>query len=235
MLHWTTSHQRHLRIGRVTCSLAGGETTHHVPNVSRLFRSAAAAVGSFLTRIGFRWLPRSQWRGFELYSQVGVAGLAILEARVAPALDLIQATDPRQSASIARYLRRFGIVSRGGDHYLEPLRAHVVSQDWLEHLDYLGVALNIIHESTHARLRAMGIQPTRHNIERIEAICVAQEIRFARRLPEGIKIAHRREKTLGRKWWDPAKERSRAEARTFPRAVQRTARRRQARDPSHGR
>jgi len=69
------------------------------------------------------------------------------------------------------------------------------------------IASTIVHEATHARLFARGFGYPEELRYRIERICMRQQLRFARRLPEGNKISEEVERGLATApsfWSDPA-------------------------------
>jgi len=160
-----------------------------------------------------RALPRRRWRSFEIYSLAGPTGLDLLEDRVGRALDLIAAYDPRQLRTITTYVRRFGIEPSGGDRYDPGFQAHVVSKDWLAQSNNTTVALNIVHEATHARLAARSILNNSSTAARIEAVCVRQEVSFARHLPGDQGWIEALARSTDDPWWTPEEQHRRREQR----------------------
>jgi hypothetical protein len=146
----------------------------------------------------------------ESFSQGPREDLDLLERRLKGALDLLAELSPQVLAQVRRDIRRFGIVGAGGDHYLHELSAHVISKDWLEKLSNADVALNVVHEACHARIRRQGILMTRSNAARVERACVQREIALARLLPDSERHLPRLEARLSQSWWDETERRRRA-------------------------
>ena len=164
-------------------------------------------------RMALLAMPRRRLGGFELYSLADPADLEVLAERVGRALALIAAFDPGRLRRVERDLRRFGIEAVGGDRYDPGFRAHVLSKDWLQTSNDTDVALNIVHEATHARIFGRGIPYNARTAERIEAVCVGQEVAFARRLPGDQGWIRNLERKVERQWWKPGAQRARLAAR----------------------
>jgi len=128
-------------------------------------------------------------------------------------LDLIGAYDPQRLHEIERDVRRFGIEKVGGDRYDHGFRAHVLSKHWLSEINNTVVALNVVHEATHARIAARGVPYNQATAARIEALCVGQEIAFARRLPGDQQWIVAIEQKLEKPWWNATNQRAKREER----------------------
>ena len=118
---------------------------------------------------------------------------AVMLDRVEEALDIIRTRDPRRYSRLRRDLKRIwlrlqpassqtGCYNRALDACeLDPrhvLRNDITSSD---------IASIIVHEGTHARLRAFGIGFAEQLRFRIEALCRKEEHAFAERLPEAAR------------------------------------------------
>ena len=177
-------------------------------------------------RLGFlvaRGFARATWpivlrtslkrehRGFRILSFLpDDEGLnELLASRVALALDLIAACDPRRFARIRRDMPNVHIIREGGGIF--DATTHTCVVDWpsvMWHpVAYL--AETIVHEATHARLHAMGIGYPEEWRRRVERRCLLEEIAFLRRLPDDGALAAEREAAvegkLAREWWAPHK------------------------------
>src|ERR1044072_1683748 len=123
--------------------------------------------------------------GFSRYSDDAEPGLR----RVEQALDLIKSYDPVRYRRLLQDVKRVwvGMTFSGYAEYEHSLLAckldeRVVLDDTISNEQ---IAAAIVHEGTHGRLAHCGIgyeEPIRH---RVEAVCLRQEIAFAKRLPEG--------------------------------------------------
>ena len=171
------------------------------------------ALSRGLIALSMPLLPKRSIRGFQVFSLDLDADLDAFVAQLACALDVIAAVDPKRLVQLKRYVRRFGVIAAGGDYFLPAARAHVVSRDWLERTNETQLALNMVHESVHARLHHLGIRTDPTQDERVEAMCVGVEVDFARRLPDGEALAQRLEARLERPWWDQQEQRARVIAR----------------------
>jgi|SRR3989344_152174 len=132
------------------------------------------------------------------------------------ALDLIRQHGPMRLQRMKRDLRGIWITYTAGNlaEYdsagklclLDPaylLRSDVTSGD---------VAATLVHEATHARLRAAGFGYETKSRARIENVCFRAEIAFARHLPNGQEIVERacRNLTLDPVVWTAASAEERA-------------------------
>jgi hypothetical protein len=163
------------------------------------------AIRSFLRRvlvgIGSRLLLHSRERGFDLVVFSGERYAVTFFVKIRAALDMIAMADPKRFSRIQQSLRRFALVESGGDFYDHDLRAYIVDLPSMVARSVEEVAMTIVHESTHARIRDFGINRLPTNEERIERACVRQEIAFATRLPASTVLAERAEQKLQRAWW----------------------------------
>lgn len=154
-----------------------------------------------LVRIGLRFLPTSSDYPIELAAFSARGDPQHLFERIGDALTLIQLHDPRRLARMQRYVKRLALVQSGGEIYDHDLQTYIVDAPLLERRQSIEIAMAIVHEATHARLRHCGIQTTEANQARIEALCVKEEIAFATRVPHSSRyIAHARQKVLT-PWW----------------------------------
>lgn len=164
-----------------------------------------------LVRIGLRFLPTSSKYSIELAVFSGRGEPGPLFGKIGEALALIQSYDPVRLARIRGHLKRIALVERGGEVYDHGLRTYLADAGVLRRRQPAEVAMAIVHEATHARLRHCGIRTTESNQARIEALCVKEEIAFASRLPDGaVFIEHARSK-LHTPWWGKAESARRAD------------------------
>lgn len=199
----------------------------------------AGAVGRVMWPLVRRMSLRREHRGFRLLSFLSPdEGMdEVAHARVALALDLIAASDPRRFERIRRDMPNIRVIRAGGGFLEAAVPTCVV--DWPDVMwnPVAHLAATIVHEATHARLHRAGIGYPAAWQRRIERRCVLEEIAFLRRLPDGGATAARREAemepALAGEWWLPhhAIERaiSQARAERVPRWLLRWLEYRQAR------
>lgn len=130
-------------------------------------------------------------------------------SKVSEALSLIARYDPARFARMRRDLRRILVdgnrVSRG--QYVSEFTlcrlddAYVAS----EQTSAAELALTIVHEAAHAKVDRAGISYSPDRQIRIERVCVAAEIAFARKLPNAKTLAAeaRNRCVHAEAWWSP--------------------------------
>jgi hypothetical protein len=147
----------------------------------------------------------------------GEESFALFVERICDALDLIGRTDSRWLQRILRNLSSFALVADGGEYFDPGLRTYVVDLKVLMARSVEEVAMTIVHEATHARLRRLHVRSTPANVARIEKLCVDQEVALAARLPDSDKWIARATAKLERPWWgsDQLARRIEAQLRTY--------------------
>ena len=116
----------------------------------------------------------------------------------AAALRLIRTYDPPRFARITRDLRRILFVPGGGESYGEGTRTYLVNQPLVLTRPLEEVALPSCRSATPASMRSVSRPRSRR--ERIETMCVKEEIAFAARLPAGD-WGKPSERKLDSPWW----------------------------------
>lgn len=119
----------------------------------------------------------------------GTAGMrATCLRKIEAALRLIHDYDPRRLRRIERDIDGIFVYKATGDlgcfHFsirLVTLRSDYVLSPSNSAAE---IASTLVHEGTHARLRALGFDYAPERRARIEAICHRSEIAFARRVPD---------------------------------------------------
>ena len=196
-------------------------------------------LGHVMRPLVLRAAIRREHRGFRIMSMVardeGMNELAF--ARVALALDLVAACDPRRLARIRRDMPNIQVIRSGGGMYSPITGSCIVDWAAVTWRPVAWLAETIVHEATHARLHAAGVGHARAWTARIERRCLREEVAFARRVPDGgtwaATLESRMEALLATKWWEPHKaiERTIRQARAdrMPRWLVRWLELRQAR------
>lgn len=146
-------------------------------------RGLVDIIGVSLMESGAETRP---YRGIVL-APVRPYGLDSL-AEVVDALELIRRTDPRRFARVERFIKRIVLAnwrplglynSVSGVCGLKKL-AIPENSDSLAVYNY---AATLVHEATHGMLDAKRFPGTRMNRDRIEKICINEEVRFLARFP----------------------------------------------------
>jgi hypothetical protein len=156
-----------------------------------------------------RFTLQREHRGFRIFSFIereeGTGELAA--ARVALALDLIAACDPRRLERLRRDMPNIRVIRDGGGHFESDIPTCVVDWPTMVWHPIAYLAQVIVHEGAHARLHAMGVGYPAAWRRRIERRCLREELAFLRRLPDGGARADERARTLERaldtEWWQP--------------------------------
>lgn len=117
--------------------------------------------------------------------QQGTASEDDLFRKIGAALACIRGHDAAEYRRVSRYLASVVSVDLKGSYgwYWHNLRACFLDPSYVLASSPEAIAMTIVHEAAHARIRQLGIA-TDHTIRpRVEALCVRAEIRFARRVP----------------------------------------------------
>jgi hypothetical protein len=126
-----------------------------------------------------------------LDNAVGAHVLELVEL----ALNLIAQYDPRRMRRIARDIRCIWIhqAAYADAFFIEDLRLCVLNRGYVTARDTAPdmIAATIVHEAVHARLQSRNIQYVEPLRARVERLCDAETLAFARRLPGGESLAHR--------------------------------------------
>ena len=156
-----------------------------------------------LAWVGSRFVPHRTTHGLQLAAFSHEEDGELLLDKITEALALIAVHDPRRLARMRRQVRAVFVVPAGGEIYDHGLDAYMATASLLRQRLASHVALAIVHEATHARLWASGIRSTAANLDRIERLCIAEEIAFAQRLPDSETLTPCARGKLERPWWAP--------------------------------
>jgi hypothetical protein len=111
---------------------------------------------------------------------------SIAERKLCAALDLIAATEPRRLSRMRRDVDRILIttVQTAWGQFHPPLRMCLLDEEHVcrPNITAEDIALTLVHEATHARLFAAGLDYPPALRGRIERVCMRQELVFALRL-----------------------------------------------------
>jgi hypothetical protein len=165
-----------------------------MPFSSRFIKSAGLKLLRMISH-------RQKWEGIEICILTPVARKAHA-LKVQAALELILEVAPFR----IRHIRRqtcFILVIPLGDRIAEwrgALRICALGEKYMEDpaVAPKHVAAAIIHEITHGRIDQAGILYEESNRAEIEAVCLREEIRFARRLRDGEDIIKSAERMMTR-------------------------------------
>jgi hypothetical protein len=122
-------------------------------------------------------------------------------AKVRYALACLALYDARRFKRMAQDVERILVSYCMGSHFDPQLRMIVLLWSEIARQPPERVALTLVHESTHARHRTCGIDYAPNLRARIEEACVAPEVAFAKRLPNGTDHLERYATILDTPWW----------------------------------
>jgi hypothetical protein len=122
-------------------------------------------------------------------------------AKLEQALDLIKSHDAKSYERLRASIRRFILLHAGGPEFWPEVRAVTLTEPLVRGAEVPLLAMTIVHELTHARLWDRGFDYRAKRRAQLERICVAAEIRFARRLPDHESLEEFAMQKLKREWW----------------------------------
>lgn len=101
------------------------------------------------------------------------------------AADLVRESDPRRYGMIEANLCRIAIVDWNvqGARYYALSRTLVLRAESIEFSRVSVLASMLVHEATHGRISSWGIRYTPQLSERIEQLCLRNEVWFLQRVP----------------------------------------------------
>jgi hypothetical protein len=157
----------------------------------------ARLVGRALLRL----LPRVTVSGIKtMFSDVDVPRNTCLE-RLSAAIETLRTVDARRGRWLTRYVR-YIVIWKGHYSFANPYGGVFISSQYLLGVEIERVAGVIVHETTHHRLKRLGVKTTPPLQARIEAICVGEQADFLRKFGErGDAWAAELEKELLEPWW----------------------------------
>lgn len=142
-----------------------------------------------------------------------------MQQRIGEALQLFQKHSPARFAHFQRDIRRLWVMglptARGS--YVHDHAMCVLDYDYVigANTGVEELALTLVHEGTHARLRRRGFGYDEAIRGRIERICIRSELSVAQRLPNGAPLIEPREERLqwpDSEWSDDTRRRDNYEA-----------------------
>jgi hypothetical protein len=138
----------------------------------------------------------STWRtvhGFRVGASAEGSAAEIALNRVAEALDLIKDYSPRRFARLRRHFSQFWSVPLDGavGRYYPDFRMCALDLPYLARVSVTAAeaAGIIVHELTHARLEALGIETSEGNRARVERLCHLEQSRFLACVPGAHAVA----------------------------------------------
>jgi hypothetical protein len=110
--------------------------------------------------------------------------LADIRDRMGAALRLVREGSPTVFKRMEQNVDRFAITERHGPKYWHQFRVCVFSLGQVLEWQPSQLASLVVHEVTHATIRARGINPREDvtMVRKAERMCVRAQLRFARRL-----------------------------------------------------
>lgn len=129
-----------------------------------------------------RLAPSMAFDGIRIFDGTAMGRDAGKEGSLAAVLELIKASDPRRFKRMQKTMPTIALMPIAGAEYHRHLKACYVEDALVDRIESRHLASILIHESTHAYLHDRGCRWTETRYQRIEKLCVREEIRFARRL-----------------------------------------------------
>lgn len=123
--------------------------------------------------------PKQFRRGFEIVLAYNTDDAEVVLQKIDEALSIIEEGDPRRYQRIRRDLQSILITRAGGPEFLPPLSACLLGYQLTKDATPLGLAFMIVHEAAHARLWHRGFNYDFQIRDRIERLCITEELRFA--------------------------------------------------------
>ena len=111
---------------------------------------------------------------------------------VAAALQQLEDLDPRRHRRIIqqiRYIVNAPMISAAGYSRWGRVCLIDYGRVYLDHSMQEELACSLVHESTHGLLHSKRVHPPTYGWSRVEKICVAEELRFLARVPNGHVLA----------------------------------------------
>lgn len=175
--------------------------TQTFSNRLRTLVRVPALLQAFPWRIVMLMSPRTRVGNLEIFDlRSATSASDDYFATIRQALELIQNRQPVRFNRILRDVRRIVVADILGAEFWPHMRACALSVELLGS-GSLTVALALVHEATHARLHAARIPYDANSRERIERICVRQEVIFAQQFPDATSLVDEIEGQLDKPWW----------------------------------
>ncbi len=152
------------------------------------FRGAISSAG---LKILFLLSPRREIDGLSVVVlKACEAGTDETFRRVAEAMTTIRENDEGGFRRVGRYLERIVVTTTRGSlgWYWHGLHACFLDPLHVAEATAAELAMTIIHETAHARIRQRGIVWTAGCRPRVEAICIRAEIQLAASLSGGLEL-----------------------------------------------
>jgi hypothetical protein len=124
--------------------------------------------------------------------------------KVSDALSFVRLHDQSRYRRLLHLLKRIVLVPDGGEYLDTPLSTYVMDVPTLVQRSAPSLALKIVHELTHLRLTQAGIPYSASLRDRIEELCIRQEVDFAEKTPPELGLVEEAKRKLGQRWWDDA-------------------------------
>jgi HEXXH motif-containing protein len=172
-----------------------------------LQRALGLAVRPALFAVMRALSQRRELHGVEVWAMADTADDGPLFDRVAEALRLIRESDPLRFARVRRYLRRIIVLDNEAALHIPDIGACALGKNAVLSVSSSRLAASIVHEATHARLRAAGVLVEPRTLEREEVLCVQEAVSFLEKVPGGAGEAERMRALLaselesGRPWF----------------------------------
>ena len=169
-----------------------------------LLRRRLGLVRTVALRAAMALSQRERICGIEVVDLTRDKDAGAVFGKVRDALCLISNADPRRLDRIRGDARRLAVAALGeaAGEWWQDLRAIAIDRRHAERQTTAAVAMTLVHEATHARIQRRGVRYRPGIRERVERVCVAQEIEFAMRVPGTEALIKGARLKLEKRWWE---------------------------------
>lgn len=162
-----------------------------------LARTVSAPVRWLALHLVYWTSEKWQHAGLEVADLTRGGSSPEARAKVGDAVDVLAHVDARRFRRLRSDVKRIGVTDIGGagaGQYWHQLKACVLDSGYAIRTPAPVVAMTLVHEATHARIRRMGVRITPRTLDRIERICTRAELEFAVRSgnQDALRIARRK-------------------------------------------
>jgi len=172
-----------LTLKRIHSPVCGGRADH---TDWMMISKVRTSLSSFGFKCLFLISPRRRIDGLRVVLLASVGDKEEAFRRIDRALALTREHHSGSYRQVSRFLSLIVVTDVGSSlgWYWHPLRACFLDPSHVFRDSAEALAMTIVHEATHARIRQAGIDWEADCRPRVEAICIGAELRLAERLPE---------------------------------------------------
>jgi hypothetical protein len=168
-----------------------------------MIQRALRGLRKVLTALDLRSSASVTMHGITVFNTSDRCDADTVFSSVDVALNTLKKFDRRRLGVAQQHLRRIVVAAQSTNAYWRHAHACVLSDTKLPEQPPVWTASVIVHEAVHARLYRCGIEPRDPTMRaRIEALCVKEQIRFLKRIPDSeAMIDHLRSELAAGDWF----------------------------------